>query len=356
MDRSSIHLVRKSENESSLSQPFLEDYKMIVFYMLSFMKSKSISYCCLMALVLMSTNQFARAKVTTDSLLFSLKKDEKIIHVLGVSHIGLASQYPLKSEILEAFNNSEVFVNESKTVFLNQSQVAEILKAEYSPLDGKTLNVILENTRCKADLESIDFHLKVNQLLVQINPKLTLEKFKLLSPNALLHQLYFMGGKDDLALVKNPVRAISVELLLGNKARAGGKKIESLDPEFWQALRTLSDYEYCSLITEIVKVRINPNFEILNQKAIKNLLASIERSDSLGVQKYYFEMSDSDPRYAFLHRKWFNERNSIMTSKLLSISEASNGAIFVVIGAAHLGGDKGVIQQLKKMQFKSLKK
>lgn len=290
------------------------------------------------------------------SLFTSFERDQKVVHIWGVDHIGFSKQYPVSSEILSLFDQSSVFVNESVAVYLDSKGIAELLKREYISRDGKTFGNIIGESTCKSKLMKINFYENANELLQKVNNRLAIEKFLALSPKAFIHQLYFIGDRN-FGEKNQSGSMMNVEYFLGERFRKAGKSLKSLDPEFWLAIESLNDAEICDFIKGIVEVRSDVEFEKKNAKALQSLFSSITRDDAEAVQKHYFALSDMlDNEYSKVHRKWFSKRNEISVSKLIGLINETQGNVFVVVGAAHIAGENGILALMRKAGFKEKKK
>ncbi|WP_395010407.1 TraB/GumN family protein [Undibacterium sp.] len=286
-------------------------------------------------------------------LLYRFEKDGKKLYVLGVSHIGRFSDFPINENILKAFRGSNMFINESALLFQTQEEVSLNLKKQYLTNGSRSLEQVFSDKECKSKLENYNFGEKIIRLINEINPRLSLKNFEMLSPKALIHQIYFGNSKTTPAAnMKNDVSPVNLEYALWEIAKKTNKEISSLDPEFWESIDLLSDEEVCDFVIGITEIRSDTAFLTKNLLLVNNLFRSIDANNASLVRSHYFELSDaSQLPYRELHRKWFDLRNMICSKKIIELSELSNGPVFVAIGAAHLSGENGVIARLEKSGF-----
>jgi len=60
---------------------------------------------------------------------------------------------------------------------------------------------------------------------------------------------------------------------------------------------------------------------------------------------------DFASKHGNAEHKWINARNQIMTEETLKISAKESRPIFLAVGAVHLSGEQGIIEQLRALGF-----
>ena len=69
----------------------------------------------------------------------------------------------------------------------------------------------------------------------------------------------------------------------------------------------------------------------------------------------FVEAINENPAYIKIYEKLFFERNIKMTNKILSYLKSSE-SYFVIVGAGHLIGEKGIVRLLEKKGYEVTRK
>jgi uncharacterized protein YbaP (TraB family) len=85
------------------------------------------------------------------------------------------------------------------------------------------------------------------------------------------------------------------------------------------------------------------------KEMIQRIQAAYTSGDAEALQKIMDEESDTGSKT--LNRKLLDDRNQVMTGKLVTYLQGKD-PIFVVVGAAHIIGDKGVAKLLRDKGYK----
>ena len=123
---------------------------------------------------------------------------------------------------------------------------------------------------------------------------------------------------------------------------AGTKKIlelESLDYQI-DLLSSLNDDEQELFLLYTLK-----DLKILTQE-VDNLVEAWQSGAVESMEKTVTKSFTEDRRFSGIYDKLINKRNRSMALKIEGFLK-TNGTCFVVVGAAHLLGDRGIIQLLK---------
>jgi uncharacterized protein YbaP (TraB family) len=84
---------------------------------------------------------------------------------------------------------------------------------------------------------------------------------------------------------------------------------------------------------------------------VDNLITAWAAGDAPGVEAILIKKLQENPRIHSFYEKFLYMRNREMVSKI-EFYLKTNGAYFVVVGAAHLTGEKGIIQLLKTKGYR----
>jgi uncharacterized protein YbaP (TraB family) len=295
-------------------------------------------------------NANASTKELEDSTLWKLSRGKEVVYILGVIHLGFKNQYPLDKNILSTFQSSSALIVESAVLYETPSEIEKRLLSQYKPkkLDDK-LKTLIESESCSNKLSQDNF---IKNMDLQLGADISAGLLRS-SPRALFHQLY----NHEIAVTPEEMYELeittSIEHTLVNKAIKLEKPILSLDPESWESFDILSDEDKCNFYVEMFDMYRDPKYQAqINAKSIRDLKNFWEKGLSRQAEQSFFEWSDQNyPVYGKVHHKWFNIRNNLMAKLISAESQSRNTSLFVLLGLAHLAGENGVLELLKKSGF-----
>lgn len=246
---------------------------------------------------------------------------------MGSIHLLKKDVYPLSKTIETAFERSDLLVVEANINDISKLDITKLMeKAFYSGDDtlekhvsGETFDFI------KKEVERVGLPL---EFVYNQRP-------------------WFLGlTLESLELVKagfNPDYGIDKYFL----SKADGKmkilELESLDYQV-NLLSGLSDDEQELFLLYTLK-----DLNTLGQEVDK--LVDAWKTGAVGTMESTITKSfTEDRRFYRIYEKLINERNRNMALKIESFLK-TKGAYFVVVGAAHLIGDRGIVQLLKEKGY-----
>jgi hypothetical protein len=261
------------------------------------------------------------------SFLWKVSKGEKSVYLLGSIHYLKKENFPLRKTILDALDSSKRLVLE---IDLNSASAASaqrltVEKALYR--DGTILpqNIEQETYRLaaqRADQLGIDM-----QVLNPMKPW-----FVALTMMAIKFQ--------QLGLDPN----LGVDRYLAARAKDGGKPTSGLETLEFQLtlLDQLSKRDQDSMLRETVT-----ELDLLDQN-FKEIVQSWLKGDGASLEALLLA---SMKEYPDLHQKIIVDRNRRWLTQIETLIAQGDDAM-VVVGAAHLVGQDGVIAMLKTRGYK----
>lgn len=256
------------------------------------------------------------------SFLWEARSGGSTVYLLGSIHMGKDTMYPLKPAIEQAFNKSKVLAVEININDLNANDFAD----DFQYKDGKTLKTELSDTLYKKFEESFR---KIGGSVAFFN------NFK---PTVLIQTLSM------LALAKSGYKAnLGVDLYFLKKAKDAKKEIVELEKVEDQLNLLLGDgetdtsekYLYYSLC------ELDNTVAVIDSLMYAWLEGDAERMNALVKQN-----EGENQEYDEYMKKLLDDRNHKMTEKVEDMLSKKN-TYFVIVGAAHLVGETGIVNLLK---------
>ena len=257
------------------------------------------------------------------SFMWEVKSENSTVYLLGSIHMGKEVMYPLNPVIEESFKKSNVL-----GVELNITDMkAEDFMADFTYKDGKTLKTELSDSLYKKFEESFK---KIGGSLAFFN------NFK---PTVLIQTLSM------LALSKQGYKAdLGVDMYFLKKAKEQNKEILALEKVEDQINLLLGDGE----------TDTSEKYLYYTLCELENTVSSID-----SILKAWLE-GDADKMYSLVKqdegesaendqfmKKILDDRNYKMAEKVEEMLGKKN-VYFVIVGSAHLVGDNGVVNLLRK--------
>ncbi|BEU04076.1 conjugative transfer protein GumN [Agarivorans sp. OAG1] len=267
---------------------------------------------------------FSSSQIAAEPSLWLASKDQQQLYLFGSIHLGSETFYPLPKPFIDAFERSERLVIEMDVSSVSGSDQQLLQHASQLP-GGEKL----------ADKISADYldQLKQRSQQLGISPSI----FDNMQPwyvAVVLSQLQMqaLGFEPELGLDLHFIQRAQQSQLSIHQLESFAEQIEALSSlaRIQVALleQTLDDFEQVpSLFNQLVSHWNNGE----NQK----LLALLEDDP----------MFQHDAEYVL--EKLLFERNHKWMQQLTNLSNTS----FVVVGAMHLYGEQGLLDELKKLGY-----
>lgn len=287
-----------------------------------------LAFLCILALLIIFTGpsgSFAQGNIT-----FMWKVEEKgaVVYILGSVHFLKKEHYPLDPKIENAFEASDTLVVEANVIDMTKIDPQIIAaKAIYG-----------ENDSLKNHI-SVETYELIKQEATRLG--LPMEMVDRQKPWILSLTL---ASLEIMKLGYDPIYGIDRYFL----SKAGRvKRVLELEGLAYQInlLSSLSAQEQELLLLFTLKDLKNAG------EQVDNLIKAWTAGDAPGIEVILMKKLREDPRIHPFYEKFLYLRNGEMASKI-EFYLKTNGTYFVVVGAAHLIGEKGIIQMLKSKGYK----
>ncbi len=260
---------------------------------------------------------------TGKSFLWKIQSKAATVYLLGSIHFLKEEFYPLPETIESAYDSSEVLVVEANVNDIGKLDLATFMdKAFYSDDDHLEKHVSPETYQLiKRETRSLG-----------IPPELAdNQKPWLLALSLQALELMKLGY--------DPQHGVDYYFL----SKAQGKKrileLESLDEQI-KLLSGFSDREQ-----EIFLLYTLKNLKSMGGQ-VDTLARAWATGDTKTVESILASSTTEDGTIARIHEKLLDERNTKMMSKIEGYL-SSGGSYFVIVGAGHLVGERGIVELLK---------
>ena len=263
--------------------------------------------------------------------LWSVEHRGQKIYLFGSIHMGKHRMYPIRSEVLEAFQKSEHIYFEVAT---EDEKEWEYMKKQMTYSDGRTL---------REDLGEKDYQSFVEIMDLSDIPE---EEYKYYRPWAAYHLL---STNPENVTIKN---YLGVDSYFMEKAKLYGKKIHQLESVKRQTdtLYDVAPEEYLGMIRQVL--------EEINQHGYRTLDDQIDTLQECWIQgdvkkiNGYLQLEDTRSeekvKDVLLGQRDIDFADNI--EKILR--KKGKKTSFVVIGAAHLTPKQSVVGLLKQRGYR----
>lgn len=258
---------------------------------------------------------------TEETFLWKVDDGNSHIFLLGSIHVAKPDMYPLDYRIEEAFRSSDIVA-------------FEIDMSKVEPLSIMKFMTYTDGTKLRDRISSENYE-KIRQKFAAMG--LTETMFETMRPWAaaitLQSNILHNAGYD---------QSLGIDQHFLTKATNEGKKVRELETAEYQ-MGLLSEFDNVgdSFINYTLESSEGPEAEIDRMiKAWKE-----------GNKKELINILDSSryeyPEFESMYEKIIDQRNNNMTNKVEEWLKEDK-TIFIVVGAGHLIGEGGIINQLKK--------
>lgn len=265
------------------------------------------------------------------SFLWQVSSDVNTVYILGSVHIARADLYPLKDVIEDAYERSESLVVEVDDTEMTEEEMNALLtgKGMYPPGDDLKRNT------------SDDLYSRLASRLMEFD-----SSGALLSALNSFEPWVVAVTIADLDYMKlGYVIEYGIETYFLDKARADGKSILELESAELQLglFDSLSDELQIMMLEDAVE---NP----ITEEEAGRMFDAWGTGDTAEMEQMVFETVDERPEYRLLLERILDERNLQMVEKIDRYLQGDD-VHFVVVGAAHLVGENGIISLLARKGY-----
>lgn len=249
------------------------------------------------------------------------------VYLVGSIHVGDSGMYPLPKEVEAAFNASKVLAVEINLKTIDQSKAIGLLQqyGMYSEGDSLTKHLSPETAATLNDFCTT--HNVPRAGMEQLKPWLVAVTISAMS--------WQKAGED-------PTLGVDMHFL---DERLPTQRVDELEGSEFQysILANATEEEQQALLLTTLKDSDK------DKDALKRLQAAYISGDPDALQKIMDEESDMGTKS--LSKKILDDRNVVMATKIEEYLKGKD-PVFVVVGAAHIVGDKGVAKMLRNKGYK----
>ena len=254
-----------------------------------------------------------------NSIFWELESPEgKQIFIFGSIHVDDNRVVDFSDSVNNAMKKSELFVSETNNV--NNLKALEGLGGEY--------NKYLSDEDFQKISELSDFHSIETEFAIKLKPWLL--GFIFSSPQAM-----------------NPFSQDNLLKVAASNYGLASKGLETVD-EHYSVLDTLSPEDQFQILKNVLnlsEVDKEKNYQLMIKTYLTFNLNKILNVDEEITKSIVPEKVWSSVKSELIHK-----RNKLFFNRLLIL--AKKNVLFVVVGASHLAGDDGLLQQFFQAGFK----
>ena len=258
---------------------------------------------------------------------WKVKSPSMTAYLVGSIHLAKPDLYPLDPRIERAFGASNALVVEVDVTQQSGELAQQVMvKASYPSGDDITRHVSQEVLR-QADAQLQKSGTGV-PMFAQFKPWFVAQTVLLLE----LQRLGF-----------SPTHGIDIYFLQKAKDRKKIMELESADSQI-DLLNSFSDREQELFLLYTIKDIDN------TEKNVNEILASWKKGDADRMEKFLTESVKGMPELRALYGRLVDDRNESMARRIDGFLKTQD-ICFIVVGSAHLVGEKGLLNLLKKAGY-----
>lgn len=283
----------------------------------------------LFILFLLGSSSYALAAVSRNqkNFLWKVQSKTSTVYVLGSIHFMKKEGYPLNTKIEDAFDKSNVLVVEANINDINQIDVQKLIESAFYPVNETLEKHVSRETfeLIKKEIEGFGIPLEFINKQKPWFLALTFTSFELLK------------------LGLDPNYGIDVYFLSKASGKKKIKELENIDYQI-NLLSKFSDNDQELFLLYTLK-----DLNIVGQEVDK-MIQAWTSGDTKGMESKIAKSLTEDKRMASIYEKLIYERNRNMASSIEEFLR-SKETYFVIVGAGHLVGNKGIIEMLRRKGY-----
>jgi uncharacterized protein YbaP (TraB family) len=259
--------------------------------------------------------------------LWKVEKEGSTVYLLGSIHIANKAMYPLRPEIQKAYEASDYLVVEADISKMNEEKVQKQV------LD---LSMLKDNTTLKDHISADSYKKLVEILKANGLAENALDTYKPWSVSSTIDYLSSTKAGYDSGI---GIDAHFLQQSLENKKPI--LELESIEYQL-NMFNNFSD----KLQEEMLKGSIE------NYYAEKSGIEDLTNMWVTGNEEQLLELTKSASSNEELNKALLTDRNAPMVNKINGyLNDSTKKSYFVVVGAAHMLGENGIVPLLEKMGF-----
>ena len=262
------------------------------------------------------------------SFLWKVDSGASTVYISGSIHFLKKEDYPLSPKIESAFERSDFLVVEANIQDQAKMSTQMIMeKALYPPNESIAEHLSQETYELlKVEAAKLGLPLEVVNRQRPWFLSMALEAMEL------------------MRLGYDPSYGVDSYFLSKATGRKKILELEGLDEQL-HLLSNLSDQDQGLLLTLSLKDLENAS------RDVDKLIRAWKTGDTKGMEPLIMKNIKEDPKLVPIYEKLIDERNRRMVSKIEDYLRGK-GTYFVVVGAGHLIGEKGIVETLRKKGFR----
>jgi uncharacterized protein YbaP (TraB family) len=259
-----------------------------------------------------------------DPAIWKINSKNNSIYLFGSIHVANKSMYPLGKKVEDAFTNSDVLVVEVDETKVDQVKLQELMMSQgFYPGTDTIYNHINADT------------LKLLQRFLAETgiPYITIARMKpgIIAITLTIAKIIKMGYSLELGIDRHFM-----------KRSRGKKEIQPLETSIEQ-MKLILSFSNDDLVLRHTLVSLDKLEEM-----ITSLIRAWKNGDENNMEKLMITDQLSDyPEFKNIMKRLIDDRNVTMAINIHKMIN-DNKDYFVVVGAAHLIGDKGIVSLLRK--------
>jgi len=260
-------------------------------------------------------------------LMWKATSPSTTVYLVGSIHVGDSSMYPLPREVESAFAAARVLAVEINIKSADQAKMIGLIQkyGMYANDDSLTKHLSKE-TQAALD----DYCSRHNV------PRMGMEKLKPWVMAVTIAAMAWQQAGED------PSQGIDMHFLDESKPPQRIDELESMESQFL-IFAEATEEEQQSMLASTLKQGDKM------KDLIRRTQAAYLAGDPEALQKVMGEQDDVGSKS--LEKKLLDDRNVAMTGRMEEYLKGKD-PVFVVVGAAHIIGDKGIAKQLRDKGYK----
>jgi len=286
------------------------------------------TFSIILALLFISISVSQAYAAGGKDFLWKVQSDTTTVYLLGSIHFMKKEFYPLSRRIEDAFDRSTILAVEANADDVSKLDIQGLMEKAFYPADDMLQKHVSAQTyeRVKKEFETSGI------------PAWLMDKQK---------PWFLALTLESLGLVKlgfDPSYGIDLHFLSEASGKKKIKELESIDFQI-NLLSGFSDSEQEAFLLSTLKDLKS------YEKEVDRLLDAWVSGDAGGMESILQKNVIEDKGMASVYDKLIYDRNRNMASKIEGYLKT--GEIhFVVVGAAHLLGEKGIINLLRQQGYR----
>lgn len=261
------------------------------------------------------------------NLMWRVQSKTSTLYILGSLHFLKPEHYPLNPRIEKAFDQSNILVVEAN--------ISDPRGVDPQKLLGSASYPENDNIEKHVSRETYEYIKKETGKLGIPAELINKQKPWFLAITLEAVQLLKLGF--------DPKYGVDIYFLSKTQGKKQILELESLDEQI-NLLSNLSDRDQ-----ELFLLYTLRDLNLVGE-GLNDLVKSWTMGDPKGIESIIMKSVKEDPRLLPIFEKFINERNRNMISKIENYLKTKE-SYFVVVGAGHLVGDKGIIKILKEKGY-----